>query len=38
MQLTVGNEVGLLRTKTWHTERHEFEIRLGDRLIKDAFQ
>jgi hypothetical protein len=38
MQLTVGNEVGLLRTKTWQTERQEFEIRLGDRLIKDAFQ
>jgi hypothetical protein len=38
MQLTVDNEVGLLRTKAWYTERHEFEIRLGDRLIKDTFQ
>jgi hypothetical protein len=38
MQLAVGNEVGLLRTKVWYTERHEFEIRLGDGLIKDTFQ
>ena len=30
MQLTAGIEVALLRTKTWYTERHEFEIRLGD--------
>ena len=38
MQLTAGNEIGLLRTKTWYTEKHEFEIRLGDWLIKDIFQ
>lgn len=38
MQLTVGNVVGLLKTKAWYTERHEFEIRLGDQLIKGKFQ
>ena len=38
MQLKVGNEVGLLRTKSWYTKRHELEIRLSDRLIKGTFQ